>query len=111
MRISDWSSDVCSSDLYREERADDRTGGMGVVIQQMIIGDWSGVSFTANPVTQALSEAVVNAVPGLGEALVSGEVNPEEIALATASGVVRRRSGGDADHPLPDAALTEIFAT
>jgi pyruvate,water dikinase len=96
---------------YREERADDRTGGMGVVIQQMIIGDWSGVSFTANPVTQALSEAVVNAVPGLGEALVSGEVNPEEIALETASGAVRRRSGGDAEHPRPDAALTEIFAT
>lgn len=96
---------------YREERAEDRAGGMGVVIQQMIVGDWSGVSFTANPVTQALSETVINAVPGIGEALVSGEVNPEEIVLESRSGRVRRRSGGDADQRLTDAALNEIFLT
>src|SRR3546814_10333222 len=29
MRISDWSSDVCSSDLDRIDRADGKTGGAG----------------------------------------------------------------------------------
>lgn len=107
-----WRSyDDAHAAAYREEHADDQTGGMGVVIQQMIVGDWSGVSFTANPVTQALSEAVINAVPGLGEALVSGEVNPEEIVLDSANGDLRQRSSGDADRALPDAALKEIFLT
>src|SRR3546814_3703554 len=27
MRISDWSSDVCSSDLHEEHRATDQSGG------------------------------------------------------------------------------------
>lgn len=96
---------------YREERDTDRTGGMGVVIQQMIVGDWSGVSFTANPVTLALSEAVINAVPGLGEALVSGDVNPEEIVVAADDGRVLRRTRGDAGRDFPEAALREVWTT
>lgn len=95
---------------YREERTDERSGGMGVVIQQMILGDWSGVSFTANPVTQSLSDTVINAVPGLGEALVSGEVNPEEIIVSNADGRLQNRTGGDSDSPLPSEAISEIWS-
>src|SRR3546814_9583845 len=33
MRISDWSSDVCSSDLYRADRAAQHLGAIGTDVQ------------------------------------------------------------------------------
>ncbi|MFW6415318.1 MAG: PEP/pyruvate-binding domain-containing protein [Thermodesulfobacteriota bacterium] len=51
---------------------------LGVVIQEMVPADKSGVIFSINP-TQGLDrEIVVEACFGLGEALVSGEVNPDQ---------------------------------
>lgn len=95
---------------YREERhADHSDGAMAVVVQEMVEGDWSGVCFTANPVNLALSEGLINAVPGLGEALVSGEVNPEEITLSAADGHVLERKAGDRLPPLPVDAVSEVW--
>ena len=48
---------------------------MAVIIQEMIDADASGVMFTINPVTNNPDEFVISATPGLGDALVSGEVN------------------------------------
>ncbi len=50
---------------------------MGVVVQQMVFPDASGVLFTADPVTSNRKVASVEATFGLGEALVSGLVNPD----------------------------------
>lgn len=50
---------------------------MAVVVQQMVPAEMAGVLFTANPTTGDRSEMVIEATPGLGEALVSGEVTPE----------------------------------
>src|SRR3546814_18252812 len=36
MRISDWSSDVCSSDLRTAEGLDDRVGGLEVVVEDPV---------------------------------------------------------------------------
>ncbi len=49
---------------------------VGVVVQQMVTAEYSGVAFTVNPVDGA-DEFVVEAVPGLGDALVGGRVTPE----------------------------------
>ncbi|ATB29910.1 PEP/pyruvate-binding domain-containing protein [Melittangium boletus] len=46
---------------------------VAVVVQRMVSPDFSGVLFTADPVTGSRSTIVGNAVPGLGERLVSGE--------------------------------------
>ncbi|NGY60049.1 pyruvate, phosphate dikinase [Lentzea sp. NEAU-D13] len=54
---------------------------MAVVVQRMVPADVSGVLFTADPVT-GRPEPVINAVRGLGEALVSGEADPEELLSA-----------------------------
>ncbi|MDQ2654752.1 MAG: PEP-utilizing enzyme [Chloroflexota bacterium] len=54
---------------------------MAVVVQQMVPAEMAGVLFTANPTTGARGELVVEAVPGLGEALVSGEVTPESYLI------------------------------
>ncbi len=48
---------------------------MAVVVQQMLFPEASGVLFTADPVTSNRKVASVEAVFGLGEALVSGKVN------------------------------------
>jgi rifampicin phosphotransferase len=46
-----------------------------VLIQHMVEAHVSGVAFSANPVTGQRRVAVIAAVPGLGSALVSGELN------------------------------------
>ncbi len=47
---------------------------MGVVLQQLVAPEASGVLFTADPVTGDRTTSVVSAVRGLGELLVSGEL-------------------------------------
>jgi len=48
-----------------------------VPVQRMIESHTSGVMFTVEPVTNDGSKVVIEAVFGLGEALVSGEVTPD----------------------------------
>lgn len=50
---------------------------IAVIIQEMVFGDVSGVLFTANPVNGRYSEAVVSSVYGIGEGLVSGELDAD----------------------------------
>ena len=50
---------------------------MAVVVQQMVFPQAAGVLFTADPVTGSRKVASVEAIFGLGEALVSGLVNAD----------------------------------
>jgi phosphoenolpyruvate synthase/pyruvate phosphate dikinase len=56
---------------------DHRKVRMAVVVQQMVFPQAAGVVFTADPVTGNRKVATVEASFGLGEALVSGLVNPD----------------------------------
>ena len=56
---------------------DHRQVSMAVVIQQMVFPRAAGVLFTADPVSSNRKVASVEASFGLGEALVSGRVNPD----------------------------------
>lgn len=56
---------------------DHRKVHMAVVVQRMVFPHASGVLFTADPVTSNRKVATVEAVFGLGEALVSGLVNAD----------------------------------
>ncbi|MEU7531310.1 rifamycin-inactivating phosphotransferase [Saccharothrix sp. NPDC042600] len=56
---------------------DHRKVHMAVVVQRMVFPQAAGVLFTADPVTSNRKVAAVEAVFGLGEALVSGLVNPD----------------------------------
>jgi pyruvate,water dikinase len=67
---------------------------LAVIIQEMVISGVSGVLFTANPVTGLLSESVINATFGLGEALVSGQVEPDQFVVDVRSGEIRQKSLG-----------------
>ncbi|MEV6193077.1 rifamycin-inactivating phosphotransferase [Streptomyces sp. NPDC051920] len=61
----------------RRNGIDDRTVHMAVVVQRMVFPEASGILFTADPVTGNRKVATVDAGFGLGEALVSGLVNPD----------------------------------
>ncbi|MFC9228835.1 rifamycin-inactivating phosphotransferase [Streptomyces decoyicus] len=61
----------------RRNGIDHRTVHMAVVVQQMVFPRASGILFTADPVTGNRKVATVDAGFGLGEALVSGLVNPD----------------------------------
>ncbi|HSF80381.1 MAG TPA: PEP/pyruvate-binding domain-containing protein [Anaerolineales bacterium] len=67
---------------------------LAVVVQRMVASDVSGVLFTANPLTGLLSEAVIDATFGLGEALVSGRVEPDHFVVDSRSGEVIHKKLG-----------------
>jgi len=54
---------------------------LAVVVQEMVPADVSGVLFTANPLTGKRTETVIEATLGLGEALVSGRVEPDRYVV------------------------------
>src|SRR5579859_1768536 len=61
---------------YRESLGiDPRTVRLAVVVQRMVDAQVAGVLFTANPLTGKRRETIINANPGLGEAVVSGATN------------------------------------
>ncbi len=60
-----------------------------VLIQQMVAADISGVAFSADPATGRRGVAVVSAIAGLGEALVSG-ASEGETATVDRLGVIER---------------------
>ena len=67
---------------YVAERGLDHELNIGVIIQEMIDPDVSGVAFGANPTTGDRSENVVCAVYGVGEGLVSGMLNSDTYGIS-----------------------------
>ena len=64
--------------IYRARNGiDHRKVDMAVVVQEMVVPHASGVMFTADPVTGNRTVSTVDAGFGLGEALVSGLINPD----------------------------------
>ena len=67
---------------------------LAVIVQVMVMSDVSGVLFTVNPLTGLLSESVIDATFGLGEALVSGQVEPDHFVVDSLSGVIKNTTIG-----------------
>ncbi|GAA3367918.1 phosphoenolpyruvate synthase [Streptomyces antimycoticus] len=88
---------------------DHRTVHMAVVVQQMVFPDAAGILFTADPVTGNRKVATVDAGFGLGEALVSGLVNPDVFTVRHGEIVARTISAKQrAVHALPDGGTREV---
>ena len=64
---------------------------IGVLVQQLVPADASGVVFGANPVTGDRNEVVINASWGLGESIVGGTVTPDTFVVAKESQTVTSR--------------------
>ncbi|HZK04749.1 MAG TPA: PEP/pyruvate-binding domain-containing protein [Actinomycetaceae bacterium] len=74
-----WSSLWTARAIGYRLRNNIPNGGIGlaVVVQRLITAKASGVLFTADPLTGIRSRTVVDAVRGLGDTLVSGQVDPD----------------------------------
>jgi pyruvate,water dikinase len=103
---------------------------LAVVVQRLVPSEVSGVLFTANPLTGRRDEIVIDASFGLGEAIVSGQVEPDHYVVdprawqitsrklgAKAMAIVPRAGGGTdqvargGGQALPDAQILELART
>ena len=67
---------------YRQKNGfDHMTVNMAVIVQKLIGAEVSGVIFTADPVNGYKSRMIIEAVPGLGDSLVSGKVTPDRFMI------------------------------
>jgi pyruvate,water dikinase len=80
---------------YRVRNNIDQKGlALAVIIQEMVPSDSSGVLFTANPLTGKRSEYVIDATFGLGEALVSGQIEPDHYVVDGSTGKILHKTIG-----------------
>ncbi len=80
---------------YRASLGIDPAGvALAVVVQRMVDAETAGVMFTANPLTGSRRQVVVDASPGLGEAVVSGAVNPDHFVVDALTGRVLEQELG-----------------
>lgn len=95
---------------YRQRHGiDHRTVHMAVVVQQMVRPHAAGVLFTADPVTGNRKVATVDAGFGLGEALVSGLVNPDVFKVRDDEVVARTIAAKQrAVYARPDGGTREV---
>lgn len=90
---------------YRSTHGVSASGlALAVVVQRLVRARAAGVLFTADPLTGQRRRAVVDAVRGLGERLVSGAANPDHFVVDARSGEVLERRGDAID----DARLVEL---
>ena len=69
---------------YRAAQGIDGSGvALAVVVQRMVDAESAGVLFTADPVTGRRHQAVLDAARGLGDAVVSGAVDPDHFVVDT----------------------------
>ncbi|EGY80840.1 phosphoenolpyruvate synthase [Peptoniphilus indolicus] len=78
-----WASLWTSRAIYYREKQnfDHFNVSLSVVVQKMVNSEKSGVMFTANPINNSKDEMMINASWGLGEAVVSGMVTPDEYVI------------------------------
>lgn len=67
---------------YREKSGSTEPARMAVVVQRMVPAEAAGVAFSIDPLTGDTNRVVVEAVAGLGEQLVSGQIEADRMVLA-----------------------------
>jgi len=99
--------------IYKKERGiPTNEPSIAVLIQHQLDADCAGVGFSLNPLNNCYDEAVINANFGLGESVVSGEVEPDMFVVDKVKHVILEKhigkkqfhvtlndAGGTIDHP------------
>ncbi|WP_036729179.1 phosphoenolpyruvate synthase [Peptoniphilus mikwangii] len=85
-----WASLWTSRAIYyrQKQNFDHFNVSLSVVVQKMVNSEKSGVMFTANPINNNKDEMMINASWGLGEAVVSGIVTPDEYIINKKTGEI-----------------------
>lgn len=61
-----------------------------VIIQEMIFGEVSGVMFTGNPLTNNVDETLINGTYGIGEGIVSGELDTDTWVVDESCKIIKK---------------------
>ncbi|HEY5869346.1 MAG TPA: PEP/pyruvate-binding domain-containing protein, partial [Candidatus Tectomicrobia bacterium] len=107
--LSWWSEHALA---YRQQvSATPATPALAVVLQHMVAARSAGVAFTAEPIHHDRTRMVINAAAGLGVAVVSGVVEPEQYTLAKGPPItlLERRLPHPGQPPLLSAALLDTL--
>ena len=83
-RVRDcWSSLFTSRSIFYQVKKhyDHFKIGVAVPVQKLINSEISGIMFTANPVTNAKNEIIVETIWGLGEYIVQGKITPDQFII------------------------------
>lgn len=80
-----WGARVVA---YRASQGIDEEPAIAVVVQRMVNADRAGVMFTADPSTGRRDRVIVEAALGLGEVVVSGQVEPDTYVVDPETGAV-----------------------
>jgi phosphohistidine swiveling domain-containing protein len=94
----------------RDHDIDDRDVKLAVVVQRMVEATAAGVLFTADPVIGRRGRAVIDAALGLGEAVVSGAVDPDHYVADPVTGEIAERTVQRDEPALDDAMVRELAA-
>ena len=77
-----WASSVSYRVVeYRRQNGQSLSENLGVIVQEMANAEKAGVLFTNDPVTGNESVMVINASFGLGQTVVSGNVNADTVVI------------------------------
>lgn len=97
--------------------------GLAVIVQELIPAEAAGILFTANPLTGARDQVMLNASWGLGEAIVGGLVTPDTLVVNKADGTIVsqvinekstmtvRSQDGTHEEPVPEDLRTRAALT
>ena len=70
---------------------------LAVVVQALVPADAAGILFTANPLTGARDQVMINAAWGLGEAIVGGQVTPDTVLVDKTSETIMEQQISEKD--------------
>ncbi|MCC6988771.1 MAG: phosphoenolpyruvate synthase, partial [Acidobacteria bacterium] len=108
-----WASGAAERVVaYRRERGlSGAPPAPAAIVQRMVRADAAGVAFSSDPVSGRRSLAVVAAVPGLGDTLVSGEADADSYEVTRGGAVTLRALRQDgAGRVLSDADAQAVAA-
>ncbi len=105
----------------QQHHLDPATAAMAVVVQKLVPAEVAGVLFTTNPRTGDRSEMFIEVSRALGDAVVSGVVQPDTFVLDGASGAVKQcriaekqvgiEPGSHQQRPLPEKLRKAVCLT
>jgi phosphohistidine swiveling domain-containing protein len=90
-----WTARALGYRARQGIRADDVA--LAVVVQQLVPADVAGILFTANPLTGARDEMMINAAWGSREAIVAGQVTPDTFIVNKQTGAIASQVIADKD--------------
>ncbi len=98
-----WASLYEPRAIFYRAKNNVKQASIAIVVQKMVNSEKSGVMFTVNP-TNGNNETVIEAVWGLGETIVAGEVEPDMYIISKERKILSKKTGKKTKRRIRDFA-------